>query len=183
MKRILQNLIHIDSPKRFGLCVLSYFVFGILGLQLTLINKTSSPIWPASGLAIVLLTAWGKQYWRAILIGAFAVNLTTPVPWWTAFAIGIGNTAEAVIGYHIYFYFLFRWRKSFDARLRSAAVTSILAPLSSALVGSTAVSLLSQKGFLDGFWEIFSTWWVGDFIGILLIFPFLIFYREWNQNW
>ena len=86
----------------------AYYLLARLGLLLALAQSNASPIWPPSGFALVLLLRYGRQFWPAILVGAFLANLAVfqnnnaaslPVLLTVSLAIAIGNTAEALIAH------------------------------------------------------------------------------------
>ena len=69
-----------------------------LGLRLASINPSASPIWPATGLALAAVLLGGLRLWPAILVGAFAANVTTAGTLETSMALALGNTLEALAG-------------------------------------------------------------------------------------
>src|SRR5262249_49779941 len=80
-----------------GLAVI-YFIAGKLGLMLASVHASASPVWPPAGIALAALLLLGYRAWPAILIGAFLVNVTAAGNVATSFAIGTGNTLEALVG-------------------------------------------------------------------------------------
>src|SRR5689334_4088998 len=78
--------------------VLLYFGSARLGLLMAFAHKNVSPVWPPSGFALAALLTIGMRIWPAVLLGAFLANYSTGLSVPTAFAIGIGNTLEAVLG-------------------------------------------------------------------------------------
>ncbi len=153
-----------------GISVL-YFIAAKIGLDLATLNKSASPVWPASGIAVGLLFALGTQYWPAILLGAFAANLLTQSPLLSTFFIALGNTGEALAGA-----FIARWvarqklrGSQFEVALSffSAATFS---PLISATMGTLSL-FLTNALTKEAFAGVWSTWWVGDALGILSVGP------------
>jgi len=51
-----------------------YFAFTRSGLALALLYQNSTPVWPATGMAIAGLARFGPRYALGITIGAFAAN-------------------------------------------------------------------------------------------------------------
>lgn len=158
----------------------AYYLLARLGLMLALAQSNASPIWPPSGFALVLLLRYGRQFWPAILVGAFLANLAVfqnnnaaslPVLLTVSLAIAIGNTAEALIAHWL---------------LRRLGIPGIglhtqrevykyggavaVAALSSALVGvlSLELSRIIPPALA---WQVAATWWTGDFLGLLLLAP------------
>ena len=81
-----------------GLIGLVYFVLAKGGLALASINPSATPIWPPTGFALAVVLIRGYRVAPAILIGAFAANVTTAGTFATSLAIGLGNMLEAVVG-------------------------------------------------------------------------------------
>src|SRR4030095_1030300 len=73
-----------------------YFVAAKIGLSFAYINASVSPVWPPTGVAVAATLLLGYRIWPGIFLGAFVVNLVTPLPTETAAAIAIGNTAESL---------------------------------------------------------------------------------------
>src|SRR2546422_5663714 len=76
----------------------AYFFCGTFGLSLAAINKSTSAVWPPTGLALAVLVLRGRGLWPGVLLGAFLVNVSTQGNFFTALGIGIGNTLEAYCG-------------------------------------------------------------------------------------
>src|ERR1700738_4061975 len=75
-----------------------YFATARLGLDLAVVAKQVSIIWPATGLALALLVLRGRHLWPAIFLGAFAANYLNDTPALASAGIAAGNCLEAVIG-------------------------------------------------------------------------------------
>ena len=156
-----------------------YFLLAKLGLRLASINPSASPIWPPSGWALAAVLLWGLRVWPAVLLAAFAVNLTTTGSIGTSFAIGLGSTLECLVtGYLIH-----RWsggRATFDTPIRFARFASLcLSP--GALIGATfGVLSLALGGFAAWaqFGSIWLTWWLGDAANMLVIAPVIVLWAN-----
>jgi signal transduction histidine kinase len=159
----------------FALLVTIYFVSGKLGLTLAFVNASASAVWPPTGLAIAALLLLGTRFWPAILVGAFAVNLTTSGNLPSSIGIAIGNTLEAVIAARL----VNRWaggRSAFERPqgvLRFALLAGVLATAVSATIGVTSLVVASLATWSD-FSAIWLTWWLGDASGALLITPAIV---------
>src|SRR5512146_2301021 len=75
-----------------------YFATARLGLELAVVARQVSIIWPATGLALALLVLRGRRLWPAILLGAFAANILNDTSVLASTGIAIGNTLEALVG-------------------------------------------------------------------------------------
>src|SRR5262245_13378422 len=75
-----------------------YIAAGKLGLSLASLNRSASPVWPPTGLALAATLLIGYRVWPAFLVGAFIVNYSATAQIGTSLAIGAGNTIEALLG-------------------------------------------------------------------------------------
>src|SRR2546425_1017245 len=75
-----------------------YFFSGKFGLSLAFLNRSASPVWPPTGIALAAQLLFGYRLWPGILLGAFLVNLTTQGTIATTLSIAVGNTLEALAG-------------------------------------------------------------------------------------
>src|SRR5258706_11580765 len=80
------------------LVALAYASTAAVSLLFAIPPGYASALWPPAGIALAAWLAFGPRVWPGILLGAALANLgvigTTPT---VAFAIGLGNTAEAAI--------------------------------------------------------------------------------------
>jgi signal transduction histidine kinase len=158
-----------------ALLVSIYFVAGKLGLTLAFVNASASAVWPPTGLAIAALLLLGVGFWPAILVGAFAVNVTTSGDLPSSVGIAVGNTLEAVIATLL----VGRWAGGGTAFerpqdvLRFALLAAVLATAVSATIGVTSLVVARLASWSD-FGAIWLTWWLGDAGGALLITPAIL---------
>jgi integral membrane sensor domain MASE1/anti-sigma regulatory factor (Ser/Thr protein kinase) len=167
-------------PFRIQLAVvaLTYYVAGEVGLRLSLVEQSVTPLWPPTGVAVVALLALGRRAWPAITIAALAINLPIGPSVPAAALIALGNTlaplAAAVL--------LERVQFRIDlARVRDATALvflgAFLAMAISATVGTLALygaDVVTASGFA-GAWSV---WWTGDAMGVLIVAPFLWSFRR-----
>jgi signal transduction histidine kinase len=159
----------------FALLVSIYFVAGKLGLTLAFVNASATAVWPPTGLAIAALLLLGVGFWPAILVGAFAVNVTTSGDLPSSVGIAIGNTLEAVIATLL----VGRWaggRTAFERPqdvLRFALLAAVLATAVSATIGVTSL-VVARLASWSAFGAIWLTWWLGDASGALLVTPAIV---------
>jgi diguanylate cyclase (GGDEF)-like protein/PAS domain S-box-containing protein len=156
-----------------------YFVGGKLGLQLAFVHPSVTAVWPPTGIALAALLIFGTRVWPAIVLGAFLVNLTTPVSVATTIGITIGNTLEALAGAFLVTQ-LARGRNAFD-RARDIFNFAILAGMLTTMVSATfGATSLCAGGFArwPDFGSIWLTWWLGDAVGALVVGPLLILWMS-----
>jgi len=159
-----------------------YFATARLGLELSVVAKQVSIIWPATGLALALLVLRGRQLWPAILLGAFAANVLNDTSIATSLGIAVGNTLEAYVGatllHRVGFVPSLR-------RLHDVASVFLLAACLSTIVSATfgVVTLcLTRTMPWSAFTSLWSTWWIGDAIGDLVTAPFLFVWADQARN-
>lgn len=153
----------------------AYFIVGKAGLRLAFAFPSATPIWPATGLALVAFLILGYRVWPAIFLGAFFVNLMTAGTVATSLGIAAGNTLEGIVG--AWLVTRFAGGRHCLNRAEGVFKFTLLAALLSTMVSATlgVVSLhlagLVPPGTAGSIW---STWWLGDVSGDLLVAPVLL---------
>ena len=149
------------------------------------LNASASPVWPPTGLAIAALLLWGTRLWPGIYVGAFAANflrtsltaasLAATAVTATSLAVAAGNTLEASVGAFLILRFA-GGLNAFD-RPRNLAVfvlaAGLAAPIISATVGVTSL-VVGGLAQLSSYEAVWTTWWLGDAAGALIIAPLMI---------
>ena len=156
-----------------------YFVAGKLGLQLAYVNASATAVWPCTGIAVAALLVYGYRVWPGILVGAFLVNLTTMGTVETSIGIAIGNTLEGLAGCYLVTRFA-RGKEAF-ARAQDIFKFALLAGMAATTVSATiGVTTLALGGFANwaAFGSIWSTWWLGDAVGAVIVTPLLLLWWE-----
>ncbi|MFE0521832.1 MASE1 domain-containing protein [Streptomyces sp. NPDC058954] len=153
-----------------------YFAAGRLGLmrQLVVDGAVVTPIWPPTGVAVACLLLFGMRSWPGIALGALLVvmSITSIQP--AVAGTLVGNTAAPVCAYYLLRRVGFRTDL---ARLRDGFALVFLAALTAMLVSATAgagLLVLTGKLAAGGFWLVWSTWWAGDAMGVLIVTPVLL---------
>ena len=145
-----------------------------MGLSLSLVEESVTPIWPPTGLALASILLLGYRYAPAIFTGALLVNITTHVPLLSVFGIATGNTLEALTGAFLL--------NRFGFRKDLAAVQDVLKLLVFGACLSTFVSasIGSMSLYFGGVipWErfpyAFQIWWLGDMTGAIWVTPIVL---------
>lgn len=157
-----------------------YFVAGKLGLRLAYVHASASAVWPCTGIALASFLMLGYRVWPGIFAGAFLVNVTNAGSLATSFGIAAGNTLEGVVGCYLLTRFA-RGQNTFE-RAKDIFKFALLAGMISTMVSATmGVTTLSLGGFADWskYGAIWSTWWLGDGVGAVVVTPLLVL---WWQN-
>ncbi len=190
---VLTNQRKADSPATPGKAVLIglaiamvYFVAGYFGLKLAFETTNVSPVWPASGIALAALLLCGLRMWPAITIGAMLVNFVSfgiDADSWrlhglASLFIAVGNTLEALAG-AVLIRSALGASKGFQrvsTVFRFLLVVALACTLSAGIGTATLVGLeIAPMAALQG---IFSTWWLGDCVGMLVVTPTLLVWRN-----
>src|SRR5579862_888035 len=169
----------IKSIALFCSLAVAYFIAGKLGLRLALVNASATAIWPCSGIAIAALLLLGLRVWPAIFVGAFFVNITTAGTIATSLAIASGNTLEALAAAYLVLHSA-GGRNAFQRSqniFRFALFAGILATAISATLGSTTL-VVSGLAPWSSFAAIWSTWWLGDAVGAVIVTPLILLWVE-----
>lgn len=153
----------------------AYAVAGKLGLILAFEQSNATTVWAPAGIALAAVLRFGPGVWPAILLGAFLVNVTTPAGVAVSLGIATGNTLEAVVAAHLVGRFAggLRVFERPQNVLRFAALGGVLSPVLSATIGVTCVSLGGLSDW-SSYGTVWSTWWLGDMAGILIVTPLLV---------
>ena len=160
---------------------LAYFAAAQLGLALAYGESTASAVWPPAGIALAALVVFGVRLWPGVLLGALVAEATSGVPLGSALGITAGNTLEAVIG-SVLLLRVARLRASLD-RVRDVLALSAVGAFSCA-IGATGGFLSLWLGGAVPFaalWSVWSTWWLGDIGGVLIVAPFLLVLVAWRR--
>lgn len=171
-----------DLPLLFGIA-LTYALLAKIALGYFSTNGVVSMVWPSSGLALAALILGKKKYWPSIFIGALTGNLMQGSPVGLSMIIAFGNSLEALTC----FWILFRIQR-FKPTLEQPRdflwlfVAGALGSVVSAAIGvSTLVftGIVTKSAALHNFFN----WWQGDILGILLVTPLILVWRQVPYNW
>jgi diguanylate cyclase (GGDEF)-like protein len=155
-----------------------YFLAGKLGLKLAYVNASTSAVWPCTGIAIAAALILGYRIWPAIFAGAFLVNVTTAGTVSTSFAIATGNTFEALTAA----YLMVRYADGRNVFQRSHNIFkfALFAAFGAAISATVGTTILTVGGFAlwPKYSAIWSTWWLGDVVGAIIVAPLLLLWIE-----
>lgn len=146
----------------------------VVGLSMAYVQPNASPVWPPTGIAVAGLLLFGWKLWPAISLAVFFGSIFTGAPLTLSTGMAVGNTLEALAMVYILRRILL-FRPGLDRILDvvSLVAAAICATIISATIG--ALSLLWVDNTLaPAFWQIWTTWWIGDFLGALVVGPFLL---------
>ena len=148
-----------------------YVVLAKAGLALASVHPSASPVWAPSGLVLAAVLLWGFGVWPAILAGAFLANIGSPGVA-AATAIAAGNTLEACITASL----VLQWSngaRTFDSPWGVARFAGLCLATGTIVGATIGVGSLVLTGAAEpaAFTSIWTTWWLGDVGGQLLVAP------------
>ena len=152
----------------------AYYLTARLGLRLALVAENVTPVWPATGIALVAFLVLGRTVWPGVALAAFLVNLPISTDALAAGATAVGNTLAPLVAAIL----LQRagLRREID-RLRDAVAIVFLGALASMLISATigaGTLVLSDAVPAREFPAAWAVWWAGDAMGVLVVAPFLL---------
>ena len=169
---------------------LAYCATGKLGMFLAVPPGYATAIYPPSGIALAGLLILGYRAWFGVLLGSFLMNLSiaashAPIVDYiavvVALIIAIGATLQAIAGAYLV-------KRFADFPNPLASVKSVLnfmffgGVLSTLVNASISVSTLIAMGQVPtaNFLTNWTTWWMGDAIGIFIFTPLMLvwFYQQ-----
>ena len=153
-----------------------------LSLALASIHPSATPIWPPTGYALAIILLSGYRVSPAVFLGAFIANLTTAGSIGTSFTIATGNVLESLVGA----YLINRWsdgRSTFDTPV-GVARFALICLFSTVISPTFGVGSLSFAGYADWpkFPSIWTTWWIGDLSGALVITPAIVLWSTTSSG-
>ncbi|HEV7288853.1 CHASE domain-containing protein [Sphingomonas sp.] len=162
-----------------------YFGAGYIGRSLAVPPGYATIIWPASGVALCALIAFGGRLWPGIWLGSFAFNVASSYDsvagfdqawhvYLVAAGIGIGASMQAV--------FALRMTKAFSEgieltnapRVSRALLLVVLLPCLIAPTIGVATLFAAEVLTVEQVRENWLTWYYGDLLGVSLIMPILL---------
>lgn len=155
-----------------------------LGLLMANFQPNTSAVWPPTGIAIAVLLLFGNKYWPGIALGIFLGYILKTNSLSVSIGIAIGNTFEALTAVYLLKRFI-NFHNSLD-RIQDViglAVFGALATTCSASIGVITL-VLTGNVILPDIGTVWYTWWIGDFLGALVITPMLlVWYTNWPLRW
>ncbi len=190
----LRRLQYIYPAQNLALAA-SYMLAGGLGLSIAVPPGYATLIWPASGIAVGCLILFGWRLWPGVFLGAFVLNfivggglqseaLGSTIT--VAALIAVGSTLQSLLAARFAI-----WRFGAPMRFKRAReiilFTLIVGPLACCIAPTVGVLALYHFGIVPGesAAENWLTWWIGDFAGVLIFLPIMLFgpWRPWGVYW
>ena len=162
-----------------------YFCAAKLGLRLAYVHPSATAVWAPTGIALAAFLILGYRVWPGIFLAAFLANLTTAGSVLTSIGVATGNTLEGVVGCYLVTRFA-RGQHAFERTLDIFKFAFLAGMVSTTVSATVGVTTLSLGGF--ALWamygSIWSTWWLGDAVGAVVVTPLVLLWRENPRlNW
>ncbi|MGZ9932347.1 MASE1 domain-containing protein [Streptomyces sp. NC-S4] len=158
----------------------AYYLGGLIGLhQRVVVNGAEvTPLWLPTGIAVNSLLWLGLRAWPGIALGTYLTieQITDFDP--PGLIIVAGNVLAPVCAYLMLRRVGFRTEMD---RLRDALALVFLGGLLPMLISATiGTCTLVLTGDLpkSQFWAVWSAWWAGDAMGVLVVTPLLLVLRR-----
>lgn len=176
--RIASTYRWTDLPWLAGTAV----VFALLNKIVLTFYSTNGMVtvfWPGSGLSLAVLLLGGRKFSAGIYAGAIAALLWEGQSLDVAALIAIGIVLEPLLGA-----WLLTRKGDFDVSLQSARdffrmcyLAAMLSPGVCALIGVGTLILFGQIA-ADDFWHELAHWWMGGTLGIIVVAPLILVWRQ-----
>jgi integral membrane sensor domain MASE1 len=176
---------------KVGVVAAAYCLTGAVGLLLAIPPGYATAVWPPSGVALAALLWWGPRVAPGVWLGAFLVNVWAAVNGANgghlgagvavAASIGVGSTLQAVLGAFL----LRRWVGADRLFERGSAILAFAGVVAAGctLAPTWGVTTLAVAGVVDwaAYFDSWRTWWLGDLMGVLLVTPVALTWRQLLQ--
>lgn len=186
----MRSVIRSEEARRQALYVAqilgvagAYYLSGRLGLtrQVVVDGAVVTPLWPPTGISLAVLLYLGTRIWPGIALGAL-ITVSAIGDAFTVSRLGIvlGNTLAPLAAYALLRGVGFRREL---ARLRDGIYLVFLGAFAGMLISATigSVTLMLDGKVPPGrFWLVWSSWWAGDAMGVLVVTPVLLVLR-WGR--
>ncbi|MFD4815057.1 MASE1 domain-containing protein, partial [Streptomyces sp. NPDC058418] len=180
-------MVRTEETRRLSVAALRILAVAALyygGAQLGLLREVTvesavvTPLWPSTGIALTCLLYMGIGVWPGIALGAL-LNIVTIGP---IYSTDPGIIAASTLAPVCACLMLRRvgFRTEVD-RLRDGLALVFLGAMGGMLISATIgtwMLVLSGRLHLDDFWPVWSAWWTGDAMGVLVVTPVLLVLRK-----
>ncbi len=171
--------------RRVGVVVgvgVAYYVAARVGLQLALVERNVTPLWPPTGIALVSFLVFGKRVWPGVALAAFVVNVPISAGVPAALVTAAGNTAAPLVAASL----LERvdFHTAIDRHRDAIAIVLLAALLGMAISATVGTAVLVGEHTIppSSALTTWAVWWTGDAMGVLVVAPFLLSLLLWGRS-
>ncbi|MFI2780334.1 MASE1 domain-containing protein [Streptomyces sp. ALB3] len=162
----------------------AYYASGRIGLlrQVGVESSVVTPLWPPSGIALASLLYLGPRIWPGIAVGALLTVMTmSDGPSFWGLAVAAGSALAPLCSFLALRAVGFRAQLD---RLRDGVALVFLGAMGGMVISATVgtgVQTLSGALPARQFWPVWSAWWAGDAMGVLMVTPLLLVLRRFRM--
>jgi PAS domain S-box-containing protein len=164
----------ILSLAQIVLVAVAYYVAARLSLRFALVQRNVTPLWPPTGIALVVFLLMGRRMWPAVTLGALLVNLPITSSPLAAAVTAAGNTLAPLVGAAL----LDRvgFHREVDRPRDAVALVFLAALLAMTISATIGSATLVASGSVPAahFLSTWGVWWTGDAMGVLIVAPFIL---------
>ncbi|MDT8425372.1 MAG: EAL domain-containing protein [Methyloprofundus sp.] len=178
-----------------SLVALAYFFGGVIGSLLAVEPSNSSPVWPASGIALAVILINGRRILPGLFVGIFCTQLYISIDSISVDAIlrvllltfinAGASCLQATVGAMLIRHFVGKQDVLLD--LSEVLRFFFYGALLSCLIAPTiCISVFYLQDILSAsdFFFAWLTWWVGDVIGVFIFTPIVLaFFAQPESIW
>lgn len=166
----------------------AYVVMAKWGFLYALNPGFATAFFPSSGIAVAALLIFGIQIWPAVFLGSLIANFMNSistldsVSFYVNFGIAIGSTLQtAIIAYILGKLTPSNYLLSTHRHVFIFICTVTLCCLISSTIGIAALFLADLVSH-DSLIQNWTTWWVGDVMGIWIFTPLILSWTDFYSH-
>lgn len=170
-----------------------YYLGALLGGMMAIPPGYATIVWPSSGIALAAILLFGYRIWPGILLGSFLYNIQVFHPQFEISSLGLGILTSSIIGIFasiqacVGAWLLHHFENEYFLETPRGIFKFIIIAMVSCVINSTigvVTVILAGKENWHHFFELWTTWWVGDSVGVLVATPFLLSWVRYPiNNW
>lgn len=164
-----------------GTLAVAYFWAAMLATLIPGLDLKASPVGPPAGIALAALLLGGQRLWAGVALGAFAFTRSQAGSDGVAIAAAIGCALQAVVGAKLLDRVKFHPGLERQRDVVWLFLGAMLSTVVNATIGALNLSLANLSPWSD-FEGIWWSHWVGDAMGIVILMPVLLTWREWPSG-
>lgn len=157
----------------FAVGTLSYFAAAQFGLSYATTTSAVTLLWAPAGIGLFLLLIDGPPMLASIATAQLAISVFNGSSWDFTLAAMFAGCAEALTAWLLLSKLGFRYFDEGAGDVLRWIVVVGIGTWVGATIGVTGLSLSNQVDAETAL-SAFRSWWIGDFMGVLVIAPFLI---------
>lgn len=164
-----------QNAVRIAVIGLAYFLSHQVSFLFPDSAQVLMAVWPAGGIGLATLLLSPRRLWPAIIAAMFvagnAANLLSGRPLFNSLGFMTANMIESLGGAWL----ITRWCGEY---VRFNRIREILALISAATLVNAGTAFIgagtASLAHVAPFWSFWTTWWISDCLGILLIAPLIV---------